>query len=72
MTPFILSSQVNYSVIERLKTEGFRMGVDLILEDRQKPDTSAALFQQYIITVLILFINILRTNDQFAGKPAIV
>jgi hypothetical protein len=55
MTPFIVSSQVNDSVIERLKTEGFRMGVDLILERRQQPYLTAALFQQYVTTVLITF-----------------
>jgi hypothetical protein len=66
MTPFMVSSQVNDSVIERLKTERFRMGVDLILERRQKPDMSAALFQQYTTTVQIPFMNRLQTNDQFA------
>jgi hypothetical protein len=48
------------------------MGVDLILEQRQKPYMSATLFQQYITTVLIPFIDRVRTNDQFAGKPAIL
>jgi hypothetical protein len=72
MTPFMVSSQVHDSVIERLKTEGFRMGVGLILERRQKPYMTAALFQQYVITVLIPFINRIRTNDQLAGKPAIL
>jgi hypothetical protein len=42
----MVSSQVNDLVVERLKTEEFRMGVDLILERRQKPYMSAALFQQ--------------------------
>jgi hypothetical protein len=47
------------------------MGVDLILERRQKPYLTAALFQQYITTVLIPFINWVRTNDQLAREPAI-
>jgi hypothetical protein len=72
MTPFMLSSQVNDSVIERLKPERFRMGVDLILERRQKPYMTAALFHQYVTTVLIPFINRGGTNDQLAGKPAIL
>jgi hypothetical protein len=72
MTPFMVSLQVNDSVIERLKTEGFRMRVHLILERRQKPYLTAALFQQYVTTVLIPFINRVRTNVQFAGKPAIL
>jgi hypothetical protein len=33
---------------------------------------TAALFQQYVTTVLIPFINRVRTNDQLAGKPAIL
>jgi hypothetical protein len=68
----MVSSQVNDSVIERLKTDGFRMGVDLILERRQKPSMTAALFQQYATTVLIASINRVRINDQLAGKPAIL
>jgi hypothetical protein len=72
MTPFMVSSQVKDSVMERVKFERFRVRVELILERRQKPYLSAALFQQYITTGLIPFINKLRTNDQFAGKPAIL
>jgi hypothetical protein len=37
MTAFVISSQVIDSVIERLKTDGLRIGVDLIFERRQKP-----------------------------------
>jgi hypothetical protein len=36
LTPFVLSSPVNDKVIEALKIEGFRMGVDMVLEHRQK------------------------------------
>jgi hypothetical protein len=72
MTPFMVSSQVNDSVIERLKTEGLRMGVDMILERWQKSHRTAALFQQYATTVLIPFINRVRTNDQLAGERAIL
>jgi hypothetical protein len=45
---------------------------DLILERRQKPCMTAALFQQYVTTALIPFIHRVRTNDQLAGKPAIL
>jgi hypothetical protein len=48
------------------------MGVDLILERRHNPYMTAALFQQYVTTVLVPFINRVRTNDQLAGKPAIL
>jgi hypothetical protein len=71
MTLFVISSQINDSAIERLKVEGFRMGVDLILEHRQKPDMSAALFQPYATTVLVSFIKKLRAYEHLAGKPAI-
>jgi hypothetical protein len=36
LTPFVVSSQVNDKVIETLKIEGFQMGVDMVLEQRQK------------------------------------
>jgi hypothetical protein len=72
MTPFMISSQVNDLVIESPKAERFRMGVDLILEQREKPFMSAALFHQYITTALIVFIIPLRASEQFAGKPAIL
>jgi hypothetical protein len=68
MTPFMVSSQDNDSAIEGLKAERFRMGVDLILEHRQKPYMNAALFPQYITTLLIALINKLRVNVQFTGK----
>jgi hypothetical protein len=71
MIPFMVSLQVNDSDIERLKAERFRMAVDFILERRQKPYMTAALFQQYVTTVMIPFINPVWTNDQFAEKPAI-
>jgi hypothetical protein len=53
MAPFMLSSQVTDSVIETLKMEGYRMGLHVILEHRQKPYMSAALSQQYATTVVI-------------------
>jgi hypothetical protein len=48
------------------------MGGDLILERRQKPYMNAELFRQYVTTVLIPFINRLRSNEQLVGKPAIL
>jgi hypothetical protein len=69
---FLVSSQVNDSGIEGLKAKAFRMRVDRVVEYRQKPYMSAALFRQSVTAVLIPFINALRANDQFAGKPAIM
>jgi hypothetical protein len=42
------------------------------MEYREKPDRNQGLFQQYITIVLILFINKLRANEQFAEKPAML
>jgi hypothetical protein len=72
LTPFVVSSQINDKVIETLKIEGFRMGVDLVLEHRQKVYATAILFQQYMTSVLITFIERLRTNPEFTGKSAIL
>jgi hypothetical protein len=67
LTPFVVFSQVNDKVIEMLKIEGFRMGVDMVLEHRQKAYVTATLFQQYVTSVLIPFIERLRTNPEFTG-----
>jgi hypothetical protein len=71
-TPFIVSPQVNDKVIETLRIEGFRMGVDMVLEHRQKTYVTAALFQQYVTCVMIPFIEGLRTYPEFTGKSAIL
>jgi predicted translin family RNA/ssDNA-binding protein len=57
LPPFVVSSQVNDKVIETLKIEGFRMGVDMVLEDKQKEYVTATLFHQYVTSVLIPFIE---------------
>jgi hypothetical protein len=71
LTPFIVSSQVNDKMIETLKIEGLRMGVDMVLEDRQKVYATATLFQQYVTSFLIPFIERLRINPEFTSKSAI-
>jgi hypothetical protein len=48
------------------------MGVDMVLEHRQKAYVTATLFQQYVTSVLIPFIERLRTNPEFPGKSAIL
>jgi hypothetical protein len=48
------------------------MGVDMVLEHRRKACVTATLFQQYAISVLIPFIEMLRTNPEFTGKSAIL
>jgi hypothetical protein len=72
LTPFVVFSQVNGKVIEKLKIEGFRTGLDMVLEPRQKAYFTATLFQQYVTSVLIPLIERLRTNPEFTGKSAIL
>jgi hypothetical protein len=68
----MVSSQVNDKVIKQLKIDGFRMGMDMIPEHRQKLYVTARLFQQYFIIVLIPVIEVFRTNQEFRGKLAIL
>jgi hypothetical protein len=72
LTPCVVSSRVNDKVIETLKIEGFRMGVDMVLKHKQKAYVTATLFQQYGTSVLIPFIDRLRTNPEFTGKSVIL
>jgi ribosomal protein L21 len=71
LTPFVVSSQVNGKIIETLKIEGFRMGVYMVLEHRQKAYVTATGFQQYVTCVRIPFIERLRTNPEFTGESPI-
>jgi hypothetical protein len=48
------------------------MGLDMVLEHRQKAYVTATLFQQYVTSVLIPFIEGLQTNPEFTGKSAIL
>jgi hypothetical protein len=59
-------------VTEKPKSEGFQMGLAVIPEHGQGWQMSVLLFQQYVTTVLIPFIGQLPTNDEFAGKPAVL
>jgi hypothetical protein len=66
-TTFSVSSQVNPTVKRQLKSEGFRLGVDLILKHRNKPDMCSQLFAEYILTVLLPSVDDLRSNEEY--KP---
>jgi hypothetical protein len=72
MTSFFVSSQVNATVERRLKLEGFRLGVELILKHRNKPYMSSQLFAEYISTVLLPYVDELRSNEEFADKEAVL
>jgi hypothetical protein len=51
--PFLVSSQATDAAVRKLKTEGFRIGVGMILKKRDKPYTNAVLCHEYISTVLL-------------------
>jgi hypothetical protein len=44
LTPFVVSSQVHDKVIETVKIEGFRMGVYVVPEHRQRVYVTATVF----------------------------
>jgi hypothetical protein len=68
MTPFLVSSQGNATVERKLTIEWLRIGVDLIVKSRHKPYMNSQLFAEYISTVLLPYINELRSNEEFADK----
>jgi hypothetical protein len=72
MTPFMVCSQVNKSVERLLKRQGFRFGVDFIIRKRNKSYMNSQLFSEYISTVLLPYIDELRTNDEFANKEIVL
>jgi hypothetical protein len=72
MKPFLVCSQGNTTVERKPKIEEFRMGVDLILKALQKPDVNSQLFAKYISTVLLPYIDKLRSNEEFAHKEAVL
>jgi hypothetical protein len=57
-------------VERKLKVEGFRMGVDLILKSRHKLYMNSQRFAEYTSTVLLPSIDGLRSNEEFADKEA--
>jgi hypothetical protein len=66
MTPFFVCSHVNDTVERNLKTQGFRMGVDLILKRGNPSYMNSQLFREYISTVLLPYTDELRPNEEFA------
>jgi hypothetical protein len=72
MTPFGISSQVNPTVKKRLKSEEFRLGVDLILKHLKKPNMSSQLSSEYICTVLFPYVDELRSSEESADKEAVL
>jgi hypothetical protein len=72
MSPFLVSSQATSAVETKLKQAGFRMRVDLFLKRRSKPYMSSELFTGYISTVLLPYIEELRSNCEFADREGVL
>jgi hypothetical protein len=53
MIPFLVCSQATDAVVRKLKTEEFRIGIDMMLKKRDKPDMNGVLFHEYISTGLL-------------------
>jgi hypothetical protein len=71
MIPFLVSSQAIDAVVRNLKTEGFRIGIDMILKQRDKPYMNAVLFHEYISTVLLPHITMMRSNPGLEHEPTV-
>jgi hypothetical protein len=72
MIHFLVSSQATDAVVRKLKTEGFRIGVDMILKKRDKPYMNAVLFHEYISTVLLPHIARVPSNLGLGHEPAVL
>jgi hypothetical protein len=70
--PFFVCSQGNAAVERKLKIKGFRMGVYLILKSRHKLYMNSQRSVEYISTVLLPYIDRLRSNEEFADKEAVL
>jgi hypothetical protein len=68
----LVCSQGNAAVERKLRIEGFRMGMDLILKSRHKPSMSSQLFAECISMVLLPYIDELRSNEEFADQEAVL
>jgi hypothetical protein len=53
MIPFHVSSSVTDAGVRKLKTEGLRIGIDIILKNRDRPYTNVMSFNEYLSAVLL-------------------
>jgi hypothetical protein len=60
------------AVVRKLKTEEFRIGVDIMLKRRDKASMNALLFNEYISTVLLPHIVRVRSNPGLDNEPAVL
>jgi hypothetical protein len=70
MAPFCVCCQLNDTVEKKLKLEGNKLGVDFIFRRRSKPYMSSQLFAEYILKVVLPYIDELRSNEEFSHKKA--
>jgi hypothetical protein len=68
MTRFLVSSHVSNSIFKTLKSEGVRIGSDIILRGRDKPYMNPGLFAECLLMVLLLHIPRIRSDPKFTSK----
>jgi hypothetical protein len=71
MTPFPVSSQVNENVTGTLKSEGLRMGSELILRSPDKPYMNAGRFAEYISKVILPHTAQVRSDPRFSNEQTV-
>jgi hypothetical protein len=62
--PFYASSHVIDAVVQKVKTEGFRIGTDIMFKKQNKLYMNVMLFNEYISTILLPYI---ARGDQILG-----
>jgi hypothetical protein len=67
---FLVYSQVTDTVVRKLETEGFRIGIDITLKKRAKPYMNATLFKELLSTVLLPYIARVQSNPGLKSEPA--
>jgi hypothetical protein len=60
------------AVVRKLKTEGFRIGIGMILKKLDKPYMKAVLFHEYPSTVLLPHIARARSNPGLEHEPLVL
>jgi hypothetical protein len=70
--PYIVTSQNSPVVQELLKKQGVCFGRDMILKFSQKPYIKAGIFLDYVRTIFLPDIDMLRGLAVFAQEPAVL
>jgi hypothetical protein len=72
LLPHIVTSQNSPVVQEHLTKQGVCFGRDMVLKFNQKPYINTGIFLDYIRTIFLSYIDILRGLAVFAQEPAIL